>query len=67
VQTTNADAFASGIKLYFILGLERSGNERTSYHGAETFHGESAIDGEAEMTRRISGRYGLRCMQKLPL
>ena len=51
---------AGGVKFDFLLFADRPRNQRSGHHGAEAFDRESAIQRQAEMSRRGLLRHGIR-------
>ena len=64
LHSAHAQAASRGKDFEFFFFLDGAGNQRSGDHGAEAFHGEHAIDGQAEDRRRVfRGDFGGRRAQ----
>ena len=57
LHAAHAQAAARGIELDLLLLRDRAGNQRAGDHRAEAFHGEDAVDGQAEVAGGVLLRH----------
>ena len=53
LHAAHAQAAPGGVDFDFLLLGHGSGNQRAGGHSAEAFHGEDAVDGQAEVSSRV--------------
>src|SRR5581483_2728837 len=58
LNASHADAPAGGMQFHFLVNANAARDQRSSDNGAESAHGEGAVNGQAKILRLVFGRDG---------